>query len=160
MNVTSQIQELQAQIGEATDNLAYIASAEGQSHSQNAIMERIGAHLTLAGVLARQLATGNVLTISPERANAEPQGMSVELVRMLAPGMKVRLLEQTSGEGADGEEHEYPIGTIGQISSVDQLPAPQGLAVTVIIGPQDGDEAIVNVFDEGDKWFPLELVQA
>ncbi len=83
--------------------------------------------------------------------------MSVELVRLLVRGMPVRLLEQTSGEGADGEEHVYPVGTIGEVSSVEQLPAPQGLAVTVIIGPQDRDEAIVNVFDEGDDWFPLEL---
>lgn len=158
MNLTSQIQKLREQIGEAQDNLSYIASAEGHSLEQQAVIDRISAHVEMASVLADQLARDNETTFSPERPGHVRRGMSAALVAMLGMGMQVRLLEDTSGEGADGNEHAYPVGTIGEVSKVERLPAPQGLAVTVIIGPQDGDEAIVNVFDEGDDWFPLELV--
>ena len=93
--------------------------------------------------------------------NATPtgsvSGMAPEMVRALRKGTLVTLLEATSGNGADDREHSYPIGTQGEIAGVRMLPAPQGLAVTVIIGPQDGEEAIVNVFDEADPCFPLAL---
>jgi len=86
-------------------------------------------------------------------------GMPTEDVRSLRPGTKVVTMEETSGESADGQERTYPIGTLAEVSHVDTLPMPQGLAVTVIIGPQDGDEAIVNVFDEGDAWYPIQLAE-
>lgn len=87
-------------------------------------------------------------------------GMTTNDVRALKPGTKVTVLEETSGESADGQERTYPAGTLGEVTEVRTLPEPQGLAVTVIIGPRDGEEAIVNVFDEGDAWFPLELADA
>lgn len=84
-------------------------------------------------------------------------GMPIDAVRALQKGTLLTLLEPTSGEGADGEEHVYPVGTTGEVFGLAVLPAPQGLAVTVVIGPQDGDKAIVNVFDEGDACFPFAL---
>lgn len=83
-------------------------------------------------------------------------GMTTDDVRDLRPGTRVVTMEETSGESADGRERSYPVGTLAEVSRVETLPMPQGLSVTVIIGPQDGDEAIVNVFDEGDAWFPIE----
>jgi hypothetical protein len=83
-------------------------------------------------------------------------GMTTDDVRDLRPGTMVVTMEETSGESADGQERTYPIGTLAEVSRVETLPMPQGLSVTVVIGPQDGDEAIVNVFDEGDAWFPIE----
>ena len=83
-------------------------------------------------------------------------GMTTDDVRDLRPGTRLVTMEETSGESADGRERTYPAGTIAEVSRVETLPMPQGLSVTVIIGPQDGDEAIVNVFDEGDAWFPIE----
>lgn len=160
MNLPTQMQELREQLGEAQDNLSYIASAEGHPSGQDLLIDRISAHLEMASVLAEQLARDNETTFSPERPGHSRRGMSAALVALLGAGMQVRLLEETSGEGADGEEHVYPIGTAGEVSKVERLPAPQGLAVTVVIGPQDGEEAIVNVFDEGDDWFPLEIVKA
>lgn len=84
-------------------------------------------------------------------------GLSVDEVRTLAPGTSVILLEETSGEGADGVERIYDVGTEGVISQVEKYTNIQGWAVTVIIGPTDGDEAIVNVFDETDSLYPFKV---
>lgn len=85
------------------------------------------------------------------------QGMSIDAVRLLAPGTLVTMLQETTGEDSGGDERTYPPGTIGEVTGLRVLPAPQRLAVTVLIGPQEGDEAIVNVFDEGDACFPFGL---
>ncbi|MFZ3482103.1 hypothetical protein [Sphingomonas sp. 3-13AW] len=152
-----EINALRGQIEAANTYRDYIAGEGAPPDGQIQLLERIGAHLGMAAWLADHLAAANHLRVLPESSDSSPSGMSIELVRLLLPGMNVRMLEPTSGEGADGEEYAYAVGTIGEVSSVDTRPEPQGLAVTVIIGPQDGDQAIVNVFDEGDAWFPLEL---
>lgn len=87
----------------------------------------------------------------------EPAGMPIDKVRELRPGTIIEILEKTMGDSADGEERTYPAGTLGEVASIGTLPGPQGLAVTVVIGPQSGEEAIVNVFDEGDPCFPFAL---
>lgn len=135
---------LQEMLG-ATDEHVAIVRAEFGEHA-------LGAHLS-GFMLGLQHARGGESDAA--KAAAATWGMPVETVRLLQPGTQVILLEETSGESADGEERSYPAGTIGEVSEVRMLPAPQGLAATVIIGPQDGEEAIVNVFDEGDPWFPL-----
>jgi hypothetical protein len=84
-------------------------------------------------------------------------GMPLERVRLLQPGTPIVLLDDTTGESGDGVERSYAAGTAGEVRSVRTLPAPQGLAVTVVVGPQEGDEAIVAVFDEGDPRFPFAL---
>lgn len=88
---------------------------------------------------------------------SDVSGMPAETVRGLRRGTLVTLLEATSGNGADDEERSYPVGTQGEVAGVRMLPAPQGLAITVVIGPQEGDEAIVNVFDETDPCYPIAL---
>lgn len=83
--------------------------------------------------------------------NEDDVGMPLDEVKQLAPGTLVAMQIETRGESADGVERTYPIGTTAMVESATQLPAPQGYAVTLIIGPQDGDKAIVNVFDEADE---------
>lgn len=75
--------------------------------------------------------------------------MTIDEVRSLRPGTKVVMLTQNVGCDPDDVERTYPAGTAGRISSIDVLPTPQGLAVTVSIG-DDEDKAIVAVFDEAD----------
>lgn len=84
-------------------------------------------------------------------------GMTEVQVAGLAQGARVVLLEETMGEGADGREHVYPIGTVGTVSSIEIHAAPRGVTATVVIGPADGEEAIVNVFDAGDASYPFEM---
>lgn len=63
---------------------------------------------------------------------------------------QVRLLIVTSGEDASGTQRSYPTGTTGVIDRIERFDNEQGIAMTLVIGPTDGDEAIVNLFDELD----------
>lgn len=92
----------------------------------------------------------SALPVTPAR-----MGMTNTQARQLRTGDRLVMTEETRGVGADDVEHVYPGRTPGVVSRVDMLPAPQGLAVTVIIGPTDGDAAIVNVFDETDALYPF-----
>jgi len=85
-------------------------------------------------------------------------GMTKDQVQLLPLGTKIRLTEVTSGESADGVERSYPVGTEGTIERHHNFGGDQGFAVTVVIGPTEGDEAIVNLFDEMDPIYPFELV--
>lgn len=92
----------------------------------------------------------SALPVTPART-----GMTSVQASQLRTGDRLVMTEETRGVGADDVEHVYPERTPGVVSRVDMLPAPQGLAVTVIIGPTDGDAAIVNVFDETDALYPF-----
>ena len=61
----------------------------------------------------------------------------------------IRTLVVTRGADHDDIEHTVQPGALGYIASIETLPAPQGLAYTVVIlvGKRAG---IVNVFDESD----------
>lgn len=88
-------------------------------------------------------------------ATSKGSGMTSEQASRLRTGDRLVMTEETRGVGADDVEHVYPKHTPGVVSRVDLLQGAQGLAVTVIIGPTDGDQAIVNVFDETDPLYPF-----
>lgn len=88
--------------------------------------------------------------------DAHQSRMSSEDVQKLVRGDRLIMHEATMGEGNDGVERIYAPGTFATFWLLERLGSPFGLAVTLIIGPRDDDEAIVNCFYENDpSGFPF-----
>lgn len=74
-------------------------------------------------------------------------------------GQRVRMLVETMGADANDEERTYPVGTEAVIDTIEYLNEKQGVSFALVIGPTDGDEAIVNCFDQEDG-HPSKLFQS
>lgn len=75
--------------------------------------------------------------------------MTLAEARLLRAGSKVVMLTDNVGGDCDDVERMHPAGSVGRVTSLRELPAPQGLAVTIAIG-EDEDTAICATFDESD----------
>lgn len=73
--------------------------------------------------------------------------MSTTLIKEISVGQKVKVLVPCIGTDHNDDEHRTQPGSIGIVAGVRQLPAPQGLAVTVAIRVRP-DISIFSVFDE------------
>lgn len=75
--------------------------------------------------------------------------MTLEQARTIKPGDRLRVLVGgIGGVGTDDggeEELTFAAGEIVRVAQVDNFPAPQGFAITVV-----SDNGVVNVFDESD----------
>ena len=88
--------------------------------------------------------------------DARQQSLAREDVVLLKRGDVLIMHEATMGEGDDGIERIYAPGTRAVFWMREQLGPPFGVAATLIIGPEDNDEAIVNCFYECDpSGFPF-----
>lgn len=81
-----------------------------------------------------------------------------DLIRVNLPGMGEVDFSDLEGP-PENFERAYPAGTFAVVTALDEHPAPQSFAVTIVIieGPA---RWVVNVFDEADDWplFPFDVL--
>ena len=83
--------------------------------------------------------------------------MTLSEVCELQPGDQIFIDEETMGANPAGVEIEYPAGMIGTVARFDYFGPSQGFGVEVSIG--EGDDTIVNMWDEADECWPFRRVQ-